>query len=47
MNHDTAYDFRSRLDLHFRGPDSLTSENDSDLIVLIGRNLVQDSRALA
>jgi hypothetical protein len=36
----------TRLQLHFSGSNSLTGEDDGDLIVPSGFNLVQDSRAL-
>ena len=46
MNHDGAYDLRSRLQLHFGRPNFLTGKDDGDPIVLGGFNLAQDSRAL-
>jgi len=46
MNHDGAYDLRSRLQLHFGRPNFLTGKDDGDPIVLGGFNLAQDSGAL-
>ena len=46
VNHDGAYDLRSRLQLYFGRPNFLTGEDDGDPIVLSGFNLAKDSRAL-
>src|SRR5215831_17971971 len=45
VNHDGAYDSRSRLELHFGRPNFLTGEDDGNPIVMRGFNLVQESRA--